>query len=329
MAFSQIILHWHSTYGRHDLPWNQTDNPYHIWVSEIILQQTRVETGIRYFQNFIKEFPDVEALAHASLDKVLKQWEGMGYYSRARNLHKGAIYVVDFHQGTIPSTPQELLKIPGIGPYTSAAIASFAFGKQKGVVDGNIMRVLTRFLGIEESIQSTRVQRNLQEIADQFVPKNNSASYNKGIMDLGATICLPKSPKCLECPIQEDCKAYHYDIIDRIPFKPKKVKVKERTIHLLMDIDGGGDLIVTKREQDDIWKGLYFLPELNKMECHEYIEHTSMTHLLTHRKLYLHFYVKKNDKTRREKLKKAIIKAQKEKVFPRPLNKLFEHMIDE
>lgn len=292
-SLASQLLAWHEINGRHRLPWNQTKNPFFIWVSEIILQQTRVEQGLPYYHRFIETFPTVHHLARASESKVLKLWEGLGYYSRGRNLRKGAQYVVENHEGKLPQTIPELLKIPGIGPYTASAVASFAFNVDCGVVDGNVYRIISRIYGIMESIQEGPIQKRINTIVQEAVPIGRSSDFNRAMMDLGATICTPKNPRCSECPVQARCVAHSEDLQKEIPYKHKRTQKKERLFRLGIILDARGELITEKRQKKDIWQGLDFLPELNDEVLSDFTLIKTIHHVLTHRRVQVDFFLPK------------------------------------
>lgn len=226
--FANNILAWFQIHGR-QLPWRETKDPYPIWLSEIILQQTRVSQGMAYWQRFIERYPKVEELAAASEDEVLRLWQGLGYYTRARNLHTAAQQIVNM--GNFPRTLEEIKKLKGVGDYTAAAIASFAFDIPVAAVDGNVFRVLARYHGIETPINTTEGKKLFTALANDVLPTNQAASFNQAMMDFGATQCTPSSPRCQSCPLQETCVAYREDKVELLPNKLKKIKIKER--HLI------------------------------------------------------------------------------------------------
>ncbi len=231
--FTQSLLSWYEP-ERRPLPWKHINNPYFIWLSEIILQQTRVEQGRAYYQRFVEHFPTVEKLAAANQDEVFKLWEGLGYYSRARNLHSSAKMIIDDFNGHFPTTYKGLLSLKGVGPYTASAIASFAYGLPHAVVDGNVYRVLSRFLNSSLPIDSMKGKKTFNLLAQQLLPSAYPAVYNQAIMDLGATICTPKKADCDQCPLLQYCGAYAAQTIDDLPVKAKKNKKKTRYFHYLL-----------------------------------------------------------------------------------------------
>lgn len=258
MDFSKVLSIWYLKMGR-DLPWRNTQNPYYIWLSEIILQQTRVEQGRPYYERFIENFPEIKDLAQASQDKVLLLWQGLGYYSRARNLHFAANQVVNDHGGIFPSTYDEIHSLKGIGDYTSAAIASFAFNLPHAVVDGNVYRFLARCFGIQTPIDSTIGKKEFADLAEKLLDKKNPGIHNQAMMEMGAVICKPANPNCLECPFAGICVAYNKGVIDQLPVKEKKLKVRSRFFNYLIIHDNVSVLIAARTEKD-IWQGLFEFP---------------------------------------------------------------------
>ena len=227
MSFTTTILQWFRENGR-ALPWRETKDAYAIWLSEIILQQTRIEQGRPYWERFMRRWPTVELLAEASEDEVLREWQGLGYYSRARNLHKAARQVVEM--GGFPQTLEDIKRLKGVGDYTAAAIGSIAFGLPAAVVDGNVYRVLARHYGIATPINTTEGKREFAALAQELLPKNEASAYNQGMMDFGAVQCTPQSPQCMLCPLQETCVALREGRVGELPVKQKTLKVKERRL---------------------------------------------------------------------------------------------------
>jgi len=256
--FTKNLLAWFETNDR-PLPWKGEKNPYYIWLSEIILQQTRVEQGLPYFERFKATFPTVFDLAKASSDKVMKLWEGLGYYSRARNLHFTAKFIAEELNGIFPNTHSAILGLKGVGPYTAAAIASFAFDLPHAVVDGNVFRVLSRVFGIETPIDTTQGKKQFNQLADILLAKKMPAIYNQAIMDFGATQCTPTNPDCANCPMQKNCIAFNNKLIDKLPVKSKKIKKRNRFFNYLV-CKREETLILNKRTKKDIWLNLYDFP---------------------------------------------------------------------
>ena len=269
-AFRDALLSWFLDVAR-DLPWRRTRNPYVIWISEVILQQTRVEQAIPYFERFIREFPDVFQLASASIDDVLKIWEGLGYYSRARNLHRAAQEIVDRHEGRIPSSRDDLLALPGIGSYTAAAILSMAFDQGFGVLDGNVVRVLARLTGLAEDSRKSRVRRSLQQLADRLTNPTEPGKHHEAMMELGATICTPRSPKCRVCPVAAFCQAVHEGNPEAYPVRSPRKRIPHYDIAVGVISNEAGEMLIQRRAEDGLLGGLWELPG-GKRQQHETLE---------------------------------------------------------
>ena len=259
MDFSDILSQWYAI-NKRDLPWRSTVNPYYIWLSEIILQQTRVDQGLPYYLKFIDAFPTVEDLANADEDLVLKLWQGLGYYSRARNLQFSAKLILSEFGGNFPDNHADILKLKGVGSYTAAAISSFSFGLPFAVLDGNVIRVLSRVFGIQTPFDTTAGKKQFQKLAQELLDKKNPAEYNQAIMEFGALQCVPKSPKCNDCPIVNDCIAFNTNTVSLLPVKSKKLKVKSRFLHFLV-VNKNNEVLIGKRNSG-IWQGLYEFPFL-------------------------------------------------------------------
>ena len=255
---SDRLISWYNA-NKRDLPWREVTDPYHIWISEIILQQTRVNQGYNYYVNFIRRFPTVTSLAQAEEDEVLKYWQGLGYYSRARNLHKAAKRITTDFNGIFPATHSDVLTLSGVGEYTAAAICSFAYNQPYAVVDGNVYRVISRLFGIGTPIDSTKGKKEFTELAQQLLDKNCPALHNQAIMEFGALQCTPSSPDCADCPLQTICHAYELKETEQFPVKEKKTKVSNRYFNYLF-IENGTDTYLKKRKGKDIWTGLYEFP---------------------------------------------------------------------
>ena len=256
--FSAILLKWYSHYKR-ELPWRGERDPYKIWVSEIILQQTRIAQGWNYYLRFIERFPTVADLANASQDEVLKHWQGLGYYSRARNLHTGAKYIVNQHDGKFPRRYEDILKIKGVGEYTAAAIASMAYLLPYPTVDGNAFRVLTRIFGIHTPIDTNAGKKEITDLANKLIDKKQASSFNQAIMDFGALQCTPASPNCCACCFEFLCVAKQNNLQSVLPIKSQKTKIRTRYFYYL-HIHYQKKTIIQKREKNDIWKSLYEFP---------------------------------------------------------------------
>ena len=304
--FSEILINWYREHKR-ELPWRESSDPYLIWISEIILQQTRVVQGYDYFIRFIKRFPDVTSLAEADEDEVMKFWQGLGYYSRARNLHAAARSM----NGVFPKTYPEVLALKGVGEYTAAAICSFAYNMPYAVVDGNVYRVLSRYLGIETPIDSTEGKKLFASLAGEFLDKSRPAVYNQAIMDFGAIQCTPQNPACLFCPLAGSCMALSKSMVAQLPVKQHKTKTTERFLNYIY-VRAGACTFINKRTGNDIWKNLFelplietassvteeellALPELIKLFDKEEVPVVrsicrNVKHVLSHRVLYANFY---------------------------------------
>ncbi len=256
--FTERLLDWFEGNMR-ALPWKETKNPYFIWLSEIILQQTRVEQGLPYYQKFVKRFPTVDDLANATEEEVMKLWEGLGYYSRARNLHVSAKYISENLKGKFPTTYEDILKLKGVGNYTAAAIASFAFDLPHAVVDGNVYRLLSRFFGITTPIDSSLGKKYFTKLANELLPTERAGDFNQAMMDFGATMCRPTHPDCTACPFHPRCFAAAEDMIEALPVKERKVKISKRFFYFIV-AEYKGKVILHKRTEKDIWKNLFDFP---------------------------------------------------------------------
>jgi len=303
--FARLLIEWYHEHKR-DLPWRNTNDPYLIWISEIILQQTRVAQGYAYYQRFIERFPNLESLAAAEENEVLKYWQGLGYYSRARNLHQAAISV----NGVFPVRYEDILKLKGVGIYTAAAICSFAYNQPHAVVDGNVYRVLSRFFGVNEPIDSGKGKKIFASLAHDLLDKVQPALYNQAIMDFGALQCTPLSPDCTVCPFKNRCFAFNHNMVSSLPIKQNKTKTSERFFYYLL-IRDNGNIYLNKRTENDIWKNLYELPLIEsntalavddfirKQEFASIFKENSVVnvrllnktkHVLSHRIIYADFY---------------------------------------
>jgi len=308
MNFSIKLVSWYQN-NKRDLPWRNTVNPYHIWLSEIILQQTRVSQGTPYYLVFLKEFPTIEDLANAPEDKVLKIWQGLGYYSRARNLHYTAKDIVNNFGGEFPKDYNKVLRLKGIGVYTAAAITSFAFDMPYAVVDGNVIRLLSRVFGVCTPFDTSAGKKQFQQLAQELLIEKEAAIYNQAIMEFGAIQCKPKSPNCSSCPMQGFCVAYITNSVVELPVKSKKIKVKNRFLHYLM-IEQEDDIFLGKRKSG-IWTGLYEFPflefpikmdEKQVMQSDEWLKiflnstcnvksvSSEFIHILSHQKIHAQFW---------------------------------------
>ena len=268
--FGKLLVEWYNDHKR-DLPWRKTRDPYKIWLSEIILQQTRVNQGLPYYQKFISNYPNVKLLADVEEDKLMKDWEGLGYYSRARNLQAAAKQIVSENLGRFPSTYDDILKLKGVGEYTAAAIASFAFNEAKAVLDGNVFRVLSRFFGIDTPINTTKGKKEFTQLAREMLFIDDPANYNQAIMEFGALQCTPKKTDCNICPLQSQCAAYSGKKVDVLPVKEKKNYNRQRYFHFLM-MEHNGKILLQKRDGKDIWNKLFQFPLIEQSEVLDFNE---------------------------------------------------------
>ena len=303
---SDIILPWYDAHKRL-LPWRDTGDPYKIWLSEIILQQTRISQGMAYYQRFIEQFPCVEDMAAASEDKILKLWEGLGYYSRARNMHATARIIAQ--KGAFPNSAQELIRLKGIGPYTAAAISSIAFGECIAAVDGNAYRVLGRIFAIDTPFDTTVGKHLYQQLANSMIAPERPGDFNQAIMDFGSLQCTPLSPQCLSCPLAIHCIAHSEGKEEQYPVKSKTIRITQRYLHYYL-IMGQGKVLIHKRNDQDIWKRLYepfliesphpcdpltinhpWLEQAISLHPHIHIIARNIPHQLTHRQLLIDFVI--------------------------------------
>lgn len=258
-AFRKDLLSWFERVRR-PMPWRETDDPYRIWVSEVMLQQTRVDQAWPYYERFTAAFPTVEALAAAPLDAVLRLWEGLGYYSRARNLHRAAQRIVEDFDGCVPDTEEAIRTLPGVGPYTAAAVLSIAYGRPLAVLDGNVIRVLTRVFSVTDDVTSSRTRRRLQHLADTLLPPDRPAAFNEAMMELGATVCTPTAPACPTCPLNDVCRAFAEGEQERYPVAKKKKPVPHHDIAVGVISDGEGRVLIAQRPENAMLGGLWEFP---------------------------------------------------------------------
>ncbi|MEE4198903.1 MAG: A/G-specific adenine glycosylase [Bacteroidales bacterium] len=264
LKVNKAITEWYQ-HNKRDLPWRDTKNPYYIWISEIILQQTRVDQGIHYYDQFIHHFPDIFTLANSPLEKILKLWQGLGYYSRARNMHYTANQIVNNFQGKFPESYHELIKLKGVGEYTAAAIASIAFDQNVPALDGNVYRVLSRVFGIAESTEKAYGKKVFKQKATELMKNQNPGIFNQALMEFGALQCTPKNPACESCVLNHDCFAFEHKMIDDLPLKKQKINQRHRFFNFLY-IQHENKIYIEQRKKNDIWKLLYQFPliETNK-----------------------------------------------------------------
>jgi len=340
--FGNTLLKWYRA-NKRDLPWRHTKDPYKIWLSEVILQQTQVVQGLSYYNKFVSTFPTVKHLASAKEDTILKMWQGLGYYSRARNLHHAAKTINTIYKGVFPKSYDEIRSLKGVGNYTAAAITSMAYDLPYAVVDGNVYRVLSRVFGINTPINSTQGIKQFQELADELLIKKHAGIYNQAIMEFGATYCKPVNPKCESCVLMDKCIAYSTDKVMQLPVKLKKIKIKERYFNYFMLIDKNNKVIVHQRDKNDIWQGLYelFLIETEKeTELASLLKsgslkafgknfivqdiHKEYKHILSHQHLHSHFYVLKYKGSFAKKQNTIDLKDLKKLAWPRLIDKFLQ-----
>ena len=303
--FSKILLDWFDEHRR-DLPWRNTDDPYKIWVSEIILQQTRVVQGLSYYHNFTRNFPTVKALAEADETQVLKVWQGLGYYSRARNMHVAAKTIVKDYNGTFPSNYEDIRRLKGVGDYTAAAIASFAFNLPYPAVDGNVLRFTARYKGLFDNIATAATRKKVTDICHEWMPADHAGIFNQAMMEMGAIQCVPTHPDCEQCPFASTCYAAIHHCTDTLPVKEKKTNIKDRFFHYLIYLKDNQS-IIQRRTHNDIWKGLYEFPLVetpdSQFDLIAYLKKRRVRtsgepqtafqkdHLLSHQKIHFTFHI--------------------------------------
>ena len=343
--FAADLLYWNRTENNRQMPWKGEKDPYKIWLSEIILQQTRVEQGLKYYQNFIAAFPDVHALAAAPETKVFKLWEGLGYYSRCRNLVATAAYISQQLNGLFPKTFTEILALKGVGHYTASAIASFAYNLPHAVLDGNVFRVLSRVFGVDVAIDSTAGRKTFTALAQSILPAENAGEYNQAIMDFGATICAPR-PLCDDCFFEKACVAYAEGKQDLLPVKEKKIVLKKRWLNYFI-VQCGDEVLIQQRSSKDIWQGLhqFVLMETEKaakakqleslfqtqygLEGYDLLNDWKERQTLSHQSIAFHFlHIKLKRKKKIENYQWLKTTQLKELAFPRTLQQVVRSMFE-
>lgn len=339
--FSKNLRQWYRKNGR-KLPWRGTKEAYKIWLSEIILQQTRVNQGLPYYEKFLENFPSINKLAEASEDQILRLWQGLGYYSRARNLHAAAKQVIIDFKGEFPADFKKLKSIKGIGDYTASAIASFAFDLPHPVVDGNVYRFLSRFFGMDIPIDSSLGKKAFDDLALELMDGQHAAEHNQAMMEIGSLVCKPISPNCDECPFSMACHAFIYNKVSDYPVKGKKLTAKKRYFHYFLVTDGIATYI-RRRNEKDIWQGLYELPLVEVSECSDFPpaipemakihqptfnnQPVKRKHILSHQELYTCFWRVKIDKclTPNDGYLRVKLTDLSTYAFPQLIVKYFEH----
>ena len=263
--FAEKLIAWQQVHGRHDLPWQQTRDPYAVWVSEIMLQQTQVSAVIGYYDRFMQRFPTIASLAQAEQDEVMRHWSGLGYYSRARNLHHAAQTIMREHNGIFPKNFDTIQTLKGIGRSTAAAVSVFAFNQRQTILDGNVKRVLARLYAVNGWPGSPEVEKKLWQIAEQLLPEQGLPAYVQGLMDFGATLCTRSKPRCVECPMQTQCQAYQQQQVAQFPSPKPRKALPEKQVTMLMIVDAG-EILLERRPNQGIWGGLWSLPELSSTQ---------------------------------------------------------------
>ncbi|MAU27079.1 MAG: A/G-specific adenine glycosylase [Muricauda sp.] len=281
MSFSEKILLWYQK-NKRPLPWRKTTNPYNIWLSEIMLQQTRIAQGLPYYKKFVEEFPTVEALAASSEERILKLWQGLGYYSRARNMHATAKTIANDLGGRFPDNYADLIKLKGVGDYTASAIASICFGEPQPVVDGNVYRVLARYFAVDGPINSPKGNKYFKALAREVMHTGNIRDYNQGIMEFGALQCTPQKPNCQACPLKSGCAALQKGMVDKLPVKLKKQKIRKRFFNYLVIFDNEKNTLLEKRRGKGIWQNLYQFPLI---ECEKKVGPTEIRNKISEKEL--------------------------------------------
>lgn len=331
--FTDKLINWYNQ-NKRDLPWRKTSDPYVVWVSEIILQQTKIEQGLPYFKKFIIKFPNIKALAQAEVDDLMRIWQGLGYYSRALNMHKTAKIVLDKYSGIFPRSYEILIGLPGIGDYTASAISSICNGEYKIVVDGNVMRFFSRLFKLDYQVNSLVLKRNIKKIGSELIIKSKPGDFNQALMDYGSLICTPKKYQCLNCIFLNDCLAFKNDLIESLPRKKKSIKIKNRYFNYLVGISKSKKVKILKRLKKDIWQNLYEFPMI---ETNEIINHHQadklfakissfskekltkeliVKHKLSHQNLIIKFWIFKSDYEDKSFVKLTSLESY---AFPKPI----------
>lgn len=331
--FTEKLLNWYYL-NKRDLPWRKSSDPYIIWVSEIILQQTKIQQGLPYFKRFIDKFPCVTALAQTSSDDLMNVWQGLGYYTRALNMHKTAKIVVDKFSGNFPGTYETLIMLPGIGDYTASAISSICNNEYKIVVDGNVMRLFSRLFKLENRINSLDLKRNIKKIGNELIINSNPGDFNQALMDYGSTICSPKNYQCDKCIFSNDCLALKNNIVNSLPIKKNPTKIKNRFFNYLIGVSKNNKIKISKRIKKDIWNNLYEFPLIETKQIINYeqtdevfsqisyfskeklFKETTVNHKLSHQNLKIKFWLFNCDYEDKSFVK---INSLKSYPFPKPI----------
>ena len=334
--FSKKIIDWQKSEGRNNLPW-QKKSAYEVWISEIMLQQTQVETVIPYYQAFIKIFPEIKTLAKSSEEQVMSLWSGLGYYSRARNIHKTAKIILNEYKGQFPQDFKNLVELPGIGPSTAGAILSLAFELPGIILDGNVKRVIARFKGITDPVDNSKTQKEMKSFAEALLPENSFREYSQGIMDLGSLLCRPKNPDCDNCPVSKSCQALKLGIQENIPLKTPSKPKKEKKIDWLL-ISSNNKILLKRNDSKGIWKNLWLFPskDILSQENVSLLERKEslpeIVHNLSHRKLNIStvkYRIKNKDRLKIDRSNSVwVSKADSVKMgMPKPIKEIIENYL--
>tara|TARA_B100001057_G_scaffold473007_1_gene536963 strand:- start:2233 stop:3246 length:1014 start_codon:yes stop_codon:yes gene_type:complete len=337
LNFSEKLIKWYNI-NKRELPWRSTKDPYKIWVSEIILQQTRIEYGKKYYYNFLNNYPDIYALANTTNNELLKTWEGLGYYSRALNMLKTAKIVVKKFSGIFPSKYVDLIDLPGIGDYTASAISSICFDEKQAVVDGNVMRFLSRLYKVDLPIDSTKTKSYFKKIGFKLMNNTSPGDFNQAMMDFGSMVCKPRKSDCFDCNFSSNCQAYLTDTVMRYPYKKKKLRIKNRYLNYIVPLTEDKKTIIKKRNEQGIWKNLYEFPLIETdQEClpDQVIDKIDVNllelrrvkkikHRLSHQLLHISFFIFKAEKITDDFI---YIKSLPNYPFPKPINKFISELI--
>ena len=334
--FSKKIIDWQKSQGRNNLPW-QKKSAYEVWISEIMLQQTQVETVIPFYETFIKTFPEIKTLAKSSEEQVMSLWSGLGYYSRARNIHKTAKIILNEYKGQFPQDFKNLVELPGIGPSTAGAILSLAFELPGIILDGNVKRVIARFKGITDPVDNSKTQKEMKSFAEALLPENSFREYSQGIMDLGSLLCRPKNPDCDNCPVSKSCQALKLGIQENIPFKTPSKPKKEKKIDWLL-ISSNNKILLKRNDSKGIWKNLWLFPskDILSQENVSLLERKEslpeIVHNLSHRKLNIStvkYRIKNKDRLKIDRSNSVwVSKADSVKMgMPKPIKEIIENYL--
>ena len=334
--FSKKIIDWQKSQGRNNLPW-QKKSAYEVWISEIMLQQTQVETVIPFYETFIKTFPEIKTLAKISEEQVMSLWSGLGYYSRARNIHKTAKIILNEYKGQFPQDFKNLVELPGIGPSTAGAILSLAFELPGIILDGNVQRVIARFKGITDPVDNSKTQKEMKSFAEALLPENSFREYSQGIMDLGSLLCRPKNPDCDNCPVSKSCKALKLGIQENIPLKTPSKPKKEKKIDWLL-ISSNNKILLKRNDSKGIWKNLWLFPskDILSQENVSLLERKEslpeIVHNLSHRKLNIStvkYRIKNKDRLKIDRSNSVwVSKADSVKMgMPKPIKEIIENYL--